>query len=227
MFDDIMGDIMVESKAGFLARVYHSAVRWVGGIVHDVVDKRRALLPAAAACLLLAGCSGCQSVRDVVDWIEGLPNPVELEPDHAPGESPETPAPSPETPAAASDAVPYASLSWRISRDRPAVAAPAVVAEIRRGALSSGGLTFAWADSAAAGKALGSSSHDPAQLRAYVFFGGEGGFFDWCSVTRGSRDFKNVQHDFGWDKVDKSRRPVAFFIGSKDGRSRTNIIAFP
>lgn len=227
MFDDIGGDIMVESKAGFLARVYHSTVRWVGGVVHDVADNRRALLPAAAACLLLAGCSGCQSVRDVADWFEGLPAPVELEPDGSPESPQQPPATPPETPPAASDAVPYASLAWRISRDRPVGSAPAVVARIRAGKLTSGGLTYSWEDAAAAGKALGSSSHDPAQLRAYVFFGGEGGFFDWCSVTRRERDFKNVQHEFGWDKVDKARRPVAFFIGSKDGRSRTNIIAFP
>ena len=227
MFDDIFGDVMVESKAGFLARVYHSTVRWVGGVVHDVADNRRALLPAAAACLLLAGCSGCQSVRDVADWFEGLPAPVELEPDGSPEAPQQPPATPPETPPAASDAIPYASLAWSISRDRPVGSAPAVVARIRAGKLTSGGLSFSWEDAAAAGKALGSSSHDPAQLRAYVFFGGEGGFFDWCSVTRSSRDFKNVQHEFGWDKEDKSRRPVAFFIGSRDGRSRTNIIAFP
>lgn len=133
MFDDIFGDIMAESKAGLLARVYHSTVRLLGGIVHDLGSNRRALLPAAA-CLVLAAGPGCQSVRDVADWIEGLPAPVELEPDGSPGAPPPPPATPPETPPetppAASDAVPYASLAWRISRDRPAGPSPAIVARI-------------------------------------------------------------------------------------------------
>ena len=132
-----------------------------------------------------------------------------------------------EAPRSQDDAVDYSALSWRIGRDQPSVENPQVVARIRAGSISSSKLTFSWEDAAAAGIALGSSTHKPAELRAYVFFGGEGGFFDWCSVTRVERDFHNIQGDWqGWDKVDKARRPVAFFIGSKDGKSRTNIIGW-
>lgn len=232
MFDDIFGDAMVEARSSDFACLYHDVVRLVGGLFHDLSAIKPSLALVAASCVLVSGCAGCATPRDVVEWIEGLPKPV-LVPEASADPSTNAPAEVSEpvpvvVPAASpSDAVPYASLTWRITRDRPTVAAPAATAVIRRGSFSSSKLTFSWADPAAAGKALGSSSHDPAQLRAYVFFGGDGGFFDWCSVTRTERGLNNIKGSWqGWDKVDKSRRPVAFFIGSKDGRTRTNIISF-
>lgn len=222
MFDNIFGDAMVESGAGVFACLYHSTARVVGGLFHDVLAIRPTLALAAASVLILAGCYGCQTPPDIVDWIEGLPQPVKVDPVDSVGSA----EPSPSVPTA-SDAVPYAGLTWRIARTRPSVATPAITALIKKGSLSSNQLTFSWLDTAGAGKALGSSTHDPAELRAYIFFGGEGGFFDWCSVTRSQRDFKNITGTWeGWDKVDRSRRPVTFFIGSKDGKTRTNIISF-
>lgn len=227
MFDDIFGDIMVEAGAGWFATAYHNTVRLFGGLFHDIKKKRSAVVFLTVSSLLLAGCF---TPADVADWIEGLPEPVKL----PPVESPSVPTNAPAIPPVVvppvvntADAVPYNTLVWKIGRTQPAVSAPAVTATIRAGKISASQLTFSWTDAKDAGKALGSSTHDPAELRAYVFFGGEGGFFDWCSVTRSERDFNNITGTFaGWDNVNRSRRPVTFFIGSKDGRSRTNIISF-
>lgn len=125
------------------------------------------------------------------------------------------------------DAVEYSSLKWAIGKASPAVASPAIVAEIKAGKASASTLYFSWVDSKAAGVALGSSTHEPAELRAYVFYGAVGGFFDWCSVTRASRGLENSNGvNWGWPSVDKAQRPLYFFVGSKDGRTRTNIVKF-
>lgn len=125
------------------------------------------------------------------------------------------------------DAIDYNSLKWAIGRTKPTVAAPAIVAEIKAGKSTASTLYFSWVDSKAAGVALGSSTHDPAELRAFVFYGTSGGFFDWCSVDRNSRGLENSNGtEWGWPSVDHSQRPLYFFIGSKDGKTRTNIVEF-
>lgn len=127
----------------------------------------------------------------------------------------------------AADAVEYSSLTWAIGRDQPTVASPEIVAEIKAENSSASTLYFSWVDSKAAGVALGSKTYEPAELHAYVFFGGNGGFFDFCSVSRISRGLDNANgKNWGWPSVDKSKRPIAFFIGSKDGKTRTNIVEF-
>ena len=227
MFDDIFGDIMVEAGAGWFATAYHNTVRLLGGLFHDIKKKRTAIALATATCVLVAGCF---TPADVADWMEGLPEPVKLPPVESPSVPTNTPAippvvvPPVVNPA---DAIPYSTLVWKIGRTQPAISNPAISATIRPSKLNKNGFTFSWVNAKDAGRALGSSTHDPAELRAYLFFGDEGGFFDWCSVTRGERDFNNIKDSWaGWDKVNRNRRPVYFFIGSKDDRSRTNIIRF-
>lgn len=125
------------------------------------------------------------------------------------------------------DAIEYSALNWAIGRTKPTVDAPSIVAEIKANKASGSTLYFSWINAKAAGVALGSKTHEPSELRAYVFYGTSGGFFDWCSVTRTSRGLENSEGlNWGWPKVDKSVRPLYFFIGSKDGQTRTNIIKF-
>ena len=131
---------------------------------------------------------------------------------------------NPQTPK---DAIDYNSLKWAIGRTKPTVESPAIVAEIKAGKSTGSTLYFSWVDAKSAGVALGSSTHDPAELRAYVFYSTSGGFFDWVTVTRTSRGLENSNGtEWGWPSVDHSQRPLYFFIGSKDGKTRTNIIQF-
>lgn len=55
-----------------------------------------------------------------------------------------------------------------------------------------------------------------------------GGKFDWISVSRTSRDLKNVQSGYGgWNWAEFSHsREFAFCIASKDGKKRSNFIFY-
>ena len=213
LFDDIFASAMAEGGGGIFTYIYHFGVRLFGGIYHA-----SAIILIA---VLISGCSGCGSWRDLVDWTEGLPDPVKLPPVELPSDS----QPPPET---KTDAVEFSSLQWRyggFDGSRAQLSTPRLSSLTLR---NGNRIYYRW-DVSLSGWGLADSN---AGAIACIFFLKDnqwtGGKFDWVSTSRTDRELKHVQSYSNWPASGITlpwNGPIAYLVVSSDGKRRSNIVA--
>ena len=236
LFDAIFGDAIAEvSSWPTLTRIYYSAVRTFGGICHT----SGRLLPTASLLLLmsiLSGCSGCQEVKDIADWPNGLPEPVKVA-----GETnslisviidamSESDSPT-NASAASADEVAFASLEWEYGgfNGAGAVLDPAVVlADLKNSGTK---VSYTWVGAAAPNgglEAWGLGWSDAGAICAIFIKRSDGtwtgGKFDWVSTSRSFRGLEHLTNYNGWHDELPIKASVAFVVVSRDGKKRTNVI---
>lgn len=73
-------------------------------------------------------------------------------------------------------------------------------------------------------------AHHDARMCLFVPSGKKwvGGFWEWGSLKRNYRDFKNIRQGFkGWDpSLVASARELAFVVTDKTGSRRSNVVVF-
>ena len=94
--------------------------------------------------------------------------------------------------------------------------------------MSSKGLSYKWAKGSLANWGI-KDKHDASALAIAGYQDGQSflcGKFDWISTDRLTRSFENIEdHYNGWDPQAFHKAPHrCFFIMSKDGKKRTNIL---